>query len=290
MSIYILPKVANKQSICYKKQYESWIKYLTKFKYKPTFKKLAAIGFDHPELTILKEDLKQRGWSQDAINDYKITSSDLIRMGLTETELRYRFLNETNRIRLGLARHFYELESQGYCLYHLSLTYKPQPYELTPERVDKCFIKFHKQFVLPRSLGTKYIHQNKFRKIQPIVHSFLDEHDPEKSKLSTCQNPIWLHHHAIYAVHPDAKPWFDLHTGENKFSALWDEFSPYLTSDLTPCGAMRVLYASKMLKTYPEFLSFPDKWKRSYEKYADTTPSTCSGKSVNAENCSIASS
>jgi hypothetical protein len=278
MSKLILPKLVKTAPIKYRSQYERWIEYLTYYKYKPTFKNLAATGFDHPELTKLKESLHQLGYTQKEIDDYKLTESNLIRMDVTETELRYRFLDESERIRLGFAKSFYDLESEGYSLYHLTLTYKPQPHELSTERVDSCFVKFHTQFLLPKSLGTRNIHHQKFRQLQPIAYAFLDEHDPEKSKFINSQTSIRLHHHAVYAVHPDAKEWFDEHIGQDTFSVLWKDFSPYLTSDLKPCEPMRVLYASKMLKTYPEFQMFPDKWKRTYEKYPNITSSPCQRK------------
>lgn len=282
MSNLLLPKVVKTAPIKYRNQYESWVKYLTYYKYKPTFKNLTAIGFDHPELPRLKEYLKQHGYTQEQINKYKLTESDLIRMDVTETELRYRFLNKTERIRLGFAKSFYDLESEGYYLYHLTLTYKPQTLELTTERVDSCFIKFHTQFLLPKCLGTRNIHHKKFRKLQPITYAFLDEHDPEKSKFINSQTSIRLHHHAVYAVHPNAKAWFEKHIGEDTFSDLWEDLSPYLTSDLKPCEPMGVLYASKMLETYPDFLMFPDKWKRCHEKFANTSPQPCHRKARDA--------
>jgi hypothetical protein len=266
---------AKQISISYNKQYADWVWYLTRYKYKPTFKNLAEVGFVHPELSILKESLKQRGYTQEEINKYELTDVNLTRMAVTETQLRYRFLNKTELMRLSLAKYFYKLETeQGYKLYHLSITYKPQRYELTPERVDSCFIKFHTQFLLPKSLGTRNIHHVKYKRIQPIVFAFLDEHDAKKGKFTSGEAPIRLHHHAIYAVHPDAVTWFDEQIGENTFSVLNQESTPYLTSDLKACEAMRVLYASKMLETYPDYLAFPDKRKRCHEKYTNTAPST----------------
>lgn len=257
----------------YQQQYSSWVRYLTRDKYKPKLKLLDELGFNHPKLAAFKESLKQRGYQQEAINQYQLTESDISRMGITETSLRIRFLNQTDRKRLSLATYFYELETQGYRLYHLSITYKPQNYELTTQRVDSCFMKFHSQFLLPTALGTKNIHHTKFRKLQPIVFAFLDEHDPKKSKFVSATSPIRLHHHAIYAIRPETQPWFDNHIGESTFSILNEENMPFMTSEMKDCEAMRVLYASKMLETYPDFLAFPDKWKRCHEKYTNTTES-----------------
>jgi hypothetical protein len=266
-------KINKAIAINYEMQYAKWVWYLTRFKYKPTFKNLAEVGIVHPELAILKDSLKLRGYTQDEINKYELTDANMNHMGVTETQLRYRFLNETDLVRLSLANYFYDLENKGYKLYHLSITYRPQKFELSNERVDGCFIQFHTQFLLPRLLGTKNLHHTKNRKIQPIVFAFLDEHDSVKGKFTSCEAPIRLHHHAIYAVHPDAKTWCDEHIGESTFSILKQDSTPYMSSDLTDCEAMRVLYASKMLETYPDFLMFPDKWKRCHEKYTNTTPS-----------------
>ena len=55
---------------------------------------------------------------------------------------------------------------------------------------------------------------------------------------------------------------------------------PYMTCDLKPCEPMRVLYASKMYKKYPDFLSFPDKMNRSRCKHRMTEHVKASDKKI----------
>lgn len=171
-------------------------------------------------------------------------------------------LTSTDRIRLGHAEYFYQLEQEEYSLYHLSLTYKPiTNIPLTPMIVNKFFIRFHMDYLLPMLLGTKNIHHMSNREFQPKVFSFLDEH--RHDKFTGAGMPARLHHHAIYAVHPATKEIMDTYIGENTFGLIGDRSSPYMTSDLRSCESTTVLYASKMYQGYPDFLTFPDKMKRS---------------------------
>jgi len=203
--------------------------------------------------------------TSEEIWNYQLTGTDLFRMGLTETDLRYLHLDEHDLKRLNLADYFYKLVyEQGYALYHFTLTYKPTEHHLSPKNVNYRFIKFYTQHLLPSLLGTRKFHYAKYRSKQPIAYAFLDEH--KKDKFTQFGKAARLHHHTILAVHPDTKTWFDDHIGENSLTDIKNAFGPYLTSDLKPCDAKRVLYASKMIRTYPDFLTFPDKWKRSHDK------------------------
>jgi len=251
--------------VSHEEQYKDWVKYLTYDKYNPSLLNLEQLGFNHPDLQLLKDSLKSRGLTIEQIGLYELTGSNLNRMGLSETDLRYLHLDQHDLKRLSLAEHFYKLENeQGYFLYHFTLTYKPTEHELKPRNVDYRFIKFYTQHLLTSLMGTRKYNYAKYRSKQPIAFAFIDEH--RKDKFTNVGDAARLHHHVILAVHPATKAWFDDRVGENTFTAIQNEFGPYLTSDLKPCEPMRVLYASKMLETYPDFLSFPDKWKRSHEK------------------------
>jgi hypothetical protein len=251
--------------ISYEEQYAKWIWYLSKRKYNPSLQNLEKLGFNHPDLQLLKDSLKSRGLTNEEIGLYELTGSNLIRMGLSETDLRYLHLDQHDLKRLSLADYYYKLENeQGYFLYHFTLTYKPTEHELKPKNVEHRFIKFYTQHLLQSLMGTRKYHYAKYRSKQPIAFAFLDEH--KKDKFTNVGEVARLHHHVILAVHPATKAWFDERIGENTFTAIKQEFGPYLTSDLKPCEPMRILYASKMLETYPDFLSFPDKWKRTHEK------------------------
>lgn len=189
-------------------------------------------------------------------------------------------LTESDLHRLSLAEYCYHLqEDDGYHLYHLTLTYKPNAeYALRNKDVNKFFINFHIKYLLPLLLGTKNIHFMHHRNLQPKVLSFLDEHLHDK--FTGSGEPARLHHHAIYAVHPDNRAIMDHYIGENMFGIVGSAAMPYMTCDLKPCDPMRVLYASKMYWKYPDFLSFPDKMNRSRCKYRMTEHVKVSEKKV----------
>ena len=152
-------------------------------------------------------------------------------------------------------------------LFHLSLTYKPFEDRIYRESdVNRFFTTFYIQHLLPKLLGTKRI--QKRRSVQPICLAFVDENilQPWKvtpsrvtnEQLKTPYFPARLHHHAILAVHPSTVNHMHNLIGLNTF-ASGDFTNKIMTSDLKECEAMRLLYASKMLKKYPDFLSFPDR-------------------------------
>lgn len=253
------------RDLSYEEQYRDWIIWLTYYNYDPSLLNLEELRFNHPDLQSLKDSLNALGLTSEEICKYQLTGTDLIRMGLSETDLRYLHLDKHDLKRLSLADYFYKLVyEQGYALYHFTLTYKPTEHHLKPKNVDYRFIKLYTQHLLPSLFGTRNFHHAKFRSKQPIAYAFLDEH--ENDKFTDSGEAARLHHHTILAVHPTTKVWFDDHIGQNSLTDIKNEFGPYLTSDLKPCDPKRVLYASKMIRTYPDFLTFPDKWKRSRDK------------------------
>lgn len=189
-------------------------------------------------------------------------------------------LSTTDQLRLSLAEFFYKLNfEESFHLYHFTLTYKPAvEHEYTIDRVQSFYIKFHTEYFLPLILGTKNFQTAKFKSIQPRVMSFLDEHHHDK--FTSIHEPSRLHHHAILAIHPDHQPILDHYIGENKFSIVKSENSPYLTCHLVLCDAFRVLYASKMFYKYPDFLSFPDKTYRTRQKYRNTKHTKISHRKI----------
>lgn len=179
----------------------------------------------------------------------------------------------SNQYRLGLTEmiHLKSIQEDR-TLFHLTLTYKPYQDRIYQESdVNKFFIKFYTQYLLPHLLGTRRI-QNK-RELQPICLAFIDEHEMKPVKVSRlidtgelrdCHEfPARLHHHAILAVHPSNVEVMQNLVGTNTLNS--GEFShKVMTSDLKECDAKRLLYASKMMKRYPDFLSFPDRMKSSH--------------------------
>jgi hypothetical protein len=91
---------------------------------------------------------------------------------------------------------------------------------------------------------------------QPILLSFLDEHEIKSVQVSTdaTGNPIYahpvrLHHHSIIASRPATTEQFLAMCGDNTLL----QYSPkMMTSNLVPCDADRVFYASKMLWKYSD--------------------------------------
>jgi hypothetical protein len=149
------------------------------------------------------------------------------------------------------------------------LTYKPRTeYEQFPTQVDKNFILFYTRYLLPNVMRTKNYHFMCYKLLQPKVIAFLDEHHHDKFTKTGC--PSRLHHHAIVAVLPMHKDFMDQLIGVNTFPVLSEDNSPIMTSDLKSCSPMRVLYSSKKMRKFPDFLSFPDKMKRTHVKHRMT--------------------
>ena len=168
-----------------------------------------------------------------------------------------------------LAMKMYEMEQGGRSLFHLTVTYKPYGDRVYSERdVNTFFINFYTKKLLPYVMGTKNYHTNVKKAIQPICYCFIDEHEntPTKKLVPNYATLTLeyeynfaerLHHHAILAVSPETLQTVQKLVGVNTF--VNDNFSKkIMSSDLKQCDAGRILYASKMLYKYPDFLSFPD--------------------------------
>ena len=175
----------------------------------------------------------------------------------------------SNQYRLALTEKMHQLKIDGRKLFHMSITYKPYASRTYTEKdINRFFINFYTKHFLPHLLNTKNIHTNIKKSIQPITYAFVDEHEMNAVKKTTInatsrlpqdayEFPIRLHHHIILAMHPDTLKRMETLIGTNTIAT--SEFSPkIMTSDIKECEAMRLLYASKMMKQYPDFLSFPD--------------------------------
>ena len=188
--------------------------------------------------------------------------------------------SKPNLFRLSLTNKIYELEQDGRIPFHMTITYlnyvdkmnKDNPYTYQERDINRFFINFYTKKFLPFLLNTKNIHTNIKKSIQPISYCFVDEHEmtPVKSIVfnentkfvqETFMFPVRLHHHCILSVHPETLERMESLVGENTLVRY--EFSPkFMTTDLKKCESMRLLYSSKMLRKYPDFLSFPDSLKR----------------------------
>ena len=197
---------------------------------------------------------------------------------LAQKQLWYEYLNSnyintsTFGERIGFADYMYEQEQSGRVLYHMTTTYKPYEDRTYKERdVNNFFINFYVKKFLRHVVDSRRFNQLRHRYLQPICFAFIDEHEPEvvPEQYGVIENNCLssavrynfadrLHHHAILAVHPDTVDRIDRLIGTGsliKFS------KKMMTSDLKRCDAGRILYSSKMLHRYPDFLQFPDTFK-----------------------------
>lgn len=176
----------------------------------------------------------------------------------------------TNKIntdsRIALVDHLYKKELEGRTLYHLVLTYKPYgDRDYSESDCNKFFKTFYLQKFLPYLLGSRNFNRDNKRHLQPECYAFIDEH-AHKPKIIWKPKPYGeleprgefadrLHHHGILAIHPDTKESMDKMLGENTFSN--NGFSQkIMTSYLRKCDPMCLLYASKCMDKYPDYMSF----------------------------------
>lgn len=172
-------------------------------------------------------------------------------------------LPSVDRSRLELTKDMMKLELSDRRLFHLTLTYKPyrdQTYQETD--VTNFFTNFYRQGLLPYLLQTEDISRPDLLEYHPITYCFVDEHEHKRTKLGF---PIRLHHHAVIAVHPmTIIPMLQLH-GTNTLSGL-EMTKKIATSQVTYARPPVVLYASKRMKQYPDYLHFGP------EDYAEPQP------------------
>ena len=178
--------------------------------------------------------------------------------------------------RLELTRMFHQYELEDRVLFHMTVTYKmPLKYQYNDKQFNSFFCNYYIKFFLPSLMRTRNYHTHTKRPLQPICYAFLDQHElkPRIVKLQTGNQVVFperLHHHAIVAVHPDTIDRMRLLVGENTVpldtktqSEKWTDRTrcafKVMTTQIRECEAMTTLYATKQLRKYPEFLSFPDR-------------------------------
>lgn len=168
-------------------------------------------------------------------------------------------LSSSDQKRYGLLQMMLKHQESGRSLFLLTLTYKPFQNKIySSQDVDQFFTRFYLHHFLPELLQTKHYNRSKFRPIQPITISFIDEHKPTVTKSRSNPDLLELssklHHHAVLAVHPDTLERIQTLVGENTMQTGFS--SKIMTTDLRPCDAGAVGYASKMFHRYPDFLTF----------------------------------
>jgi hypothetical protein len=185
---------------------------------------------------------------------------------------RYKSLSRIDKYRMELVSLMEQHQKAGRTLFHLTLTYKPYSDRNYQEAdVNKFFRTFYLQYFLPYLLQTKHFNRTYWRQFQPICLAFVDGLEQELSQrtlrvkkptelIPASQLPALLHHHAILAVHEQNLSNLMQLVGKNTFAGF--DFSyKIMTSDLKQCDATRLLYSSKRMKRFPEFMSFPDRMK-----------------------------
>jgi len=159
----------------------------------------------------------------------------------------------SERSRLELTKDMVKFESSDRRLFHLTVTYKPyrdRNYQETD--VNNFFTNFYRKGLLPYLLKTEEINRPELLEYHPITYCFVDEH--EHSRVGN-GFPVRLHHHAVLAVHPSTiLPMVQLH-GTN--TLRWLTMSEKIaTSQVTDARPPVVLYASKKMKYYPDYMHF----------------------------------
>jgi len=176
--------------------------------------------------------------------------------------MEYHYKNlDSKTIRHQFQNYLLELDPDEFTFFHLTTTYRPYQSRIyTPKDVNQFFINFYLKTLLPDLFRTRTWTRTK-KLDQPIVLTFLDEHQPQLVPIGTHANgsPIFtptarLHHHSIVASRKVTSTKFHAMCGTNTML----RYSPkMMTSDLKQCDAYRMDYASKMLWKYPEdYLQF----------------------------------
>ena len=163
--------------------------------------------------------------------------------------------------RLALVKLFHQYALEGRRLFHLTVTYKE--YRDTPydQRIcNQFFINFYLKSFLPSLLSTRNFHLPSKRPLQPICYAFIDEHESKpKVRKSKVEFPIRLHHHALLAVPEQTCERLTTMIGTNVIPLRPKFASKVMTTHIRKCDPMTMLYASKRLRHYPDFLAFPDR-------------------------------
>jgi hypothetical protein len=185
---------------------------------------------------------------------------------------RYKSLSRTDKERLQLVSFMDQHRRSGRTLFHLTLTYKPFSDKSYRESdVNNFFKSFYLNHFLPYLLQTKHFNRSYWREFQPICLAFVDGIEPERGQQTlrykkphelglAARLPALLHHHAILAAHEKTVSDLVLLEGENTFANYGFGYK-IMTSDLKRCDATRLLYASKRMRQFPEFMAFPDRLK-----------------------------
>ena len=144
-------------------------------------------------------------------------------------------------------------QSQGYILYAVTITY-PDWKTHTPTAIDinNYFRQIYWDNLLPDHIfeDNDWQKGNQKKASQPIVYAFIDEHQSKvtrvisRKKSNNLEFSTALHHHAIFAVHPNYQDKMDQLIGENTLKPFHKRF--VMSSCVKRCDVNWVLYAGKL--------------------------------------------
>lgn len=174
-------------------------------------------------------------------------------------------LSKVDQIRLALSDMFQTYQDEYRILYHMTVTYfQPSTYNHTNAGINRIFVNTYLKKLLPYLFESRHFNRPSYRHLQPIAYVFADEHESkpvlqsDSSRLLPETNAFAarLHHHAVLAVHPDTQERFETLLGDNTLRQFSKKI---MTSNINEAEPMRVLYATKLLWKYEDYLTFPDR-------------------------------
>lgn len=157
---------------------------------------------------------------------------------------------------MAIADMFDNHKADGYKLYHMTVTYKPEGRrDVGVAEVNRYFKNFYLNDLLKYIVNSSRTNSPSKRLIQPITFSFLDEHEQNYGSGFVQR----FHHHAIMAVHEATVERMDRLNGVNTLVG-WGNSKKIMTSHVRECDAMCSLYANKMHWKYcDDYLVFSGK-------------------------------
>jgi hypothetical protein len=181
---------------------------------------------------------------------------------------------DSEKIELALLLH--KLRKEKRKLFHLVITYKKYDREYSEKEVNTFYKNIFLHAILPKVTSTRRRTSNRQKMLQPICFACIDEHKKKhkeieystaierlKSHISNSEEDEFpLHHHSIIAIHPEQIESFNELIGTNTLIGIHPDTSIIKTSYIIACEPMRILYASKKLRKYPNYMLFPDSNKR----------------------------
>lgn len=112
-------------------------------------------------------------------------------------------IDDATQKRLALAKWMNDFSTkEGRQLNHLVLTYRAsRGFVATADIVNSNFVRLYLSYLLPTIVSSKHYNRNSHRREQPIAVAFLERHKQKPSRKNGNESQLYLHHHAILALH-----------------------------------------------------------------------------------------